>query len=188
MAEQNTRINIMQSEGIVVLGKRGSGKTTLIRFLVRELSKKKFRFIVVDVVGNLGQFKDMPNVEYHLVNPHDKNAIDTICNKAMKLHNCMVILDEADRLEYTDALSDMVNIGRNYGVGYLATARRTANINNDILANQKHAFIFKHTYPRDVKVLTEWLDLDERNFRHLEQHKTLYFLDDDLIMQFKASE
>lgn len=179
-------IQVRQSDGIVVLGKRGSGKTTLVRYLIN--SMPNYRFVIIDVVGNLGQFKNSRNVEYHLINPHAENRIDSICGSAMKAGNCMVILDEADRLEYTTNLSDLLNVGRNYGVGYMATARRTANIHKDYLANQRHAFVFKHTYPRDVKVLTEWLDIDERVFRHLEQYKTLYFCDDELKMKFTASE
>lgn len=177
-------IYIKQSDGCVVLGKRGSGKTHLIRFLMSQMSN--YRFIIVDVVGNLGQFKDAKNCEYHLINPHDKKAISAICRAAMTRGNCMVVLDEADRLEYTDELSDMLNIGRNYGVGYLATARRTANIHKDYLANQSHAFIFKHTYPRDVKVIEEWLDVEEGTLRYLPQYKTLYFYEDELVMRFSA--
>ena len=179
-------LSIKQSDGVVVLGKRGSGKTVMVRFLINHMPN--YRFIILDVVGNLGIYKDARNCTYHLVNPHDKKKIDEICKEAIKTGNCMVVLDEADRLEYTDNLSDMLNIGRNYGVGYIATARRTANIHKDYLANQTHAFIFKHTYPRDVKVIAEWLDVDDKTLRYLADHKTLYFHDDELIMQFKASE
>ena len=182
MAE--TVLTIKQSDGVMSLGKRGSGKTSLVRFLVSAMPQ--YHYIVIDIVGNLGQFKDAKNCRYHLINPHDEAAINAICRGAMKQGNCMVVMDEVDRLEYTEALSDLINVGRNYGVGYIATARRTANVHKDILANQTHAFIFKHTYPRDVKVLTEWLNLDERTLRHLEQYKCLYFKEDELMMQFQA--
>lgn len=181
---QKKSIKIDISDGVVVLGKRGSGKSTLCRYLISSL---KYRFVVIDVVGNFSYLKDNEKVEYHLINPHSTETIDEICRNTMSEGNKMLVLDEADRLSYSTMLSDTLNLGRNYGVGYIATARRTANIHKDYLANQKHAFIFKHTYPRDVKVLEEWLNVESELLRNVQPYKPLYFYEDELKSTFNYS-
>lgn len=171
------------SDGIVALGKRGSGKTYLIKKLITRLP---YRFCVIDVVGNMKELQGNSRVEYHLTNPHNSDMIDSICMEAMEKGNQIIVCDEADRIAYTTRFSDVINLGRNYNVGYLASARRTANISKDILANQSHAFVFRHTYPRDVAVLNEWLETEPEKLRMIPQYNCMYFNNDQYVRMFRA--
>ena len=177
-------MEIRQDEGVVILGKRGSGKTYLIKKLISKFSS--YHFVLIDVVGNMAEMKGMANCEYNLVNPHRSEQINRICVDAMRRGNCMVVADESDRINYCEGFSDLINLGRNYGVGFISSARRTANISKDILANQTHSFIFRHAYPRDVNVLDEWLQLDTQELRTLPQYTSMYFCNDERIGLFRA--
>lgn len=174
---------IRQDDGVVLLGKRRSGKTEGIKFLVRELP---YKFRVLDVVGNLTELKALPNVEYFLINPHDEKDID---QKLKGIDNPprMLVLDEGDRYSYgiqrKTLLSDVINIGRNYGVGYIVSARRTATLPKDFVANEDWAFVFRHIYPNDLEVLTEWFELPEERFRDLEPYHFLLFHDGELTAE-----
>jgi hypothetical protein len=182
--------NFRRDQGYVVLAKRGSGKTTLIKYLCRV---NKFPFFVIDVIGNLKDLKDLPNCKgYILVNPHDTATIDEFLRKVRAHGNCLVVLDEADRLTYPigsqtkkNLLSDLVNLWRNLGIGYLVSARRTSNIPKDFLANQNWAFVFRHTYPADLKILSEWFGIDRINFTDLEEHEFIIFHEDKAVCKAK---
>lgn len=193
---ENDIIPIDITDGIVILGKRGSGKTELIKYLMVGLN---YPALVVDVVGNLKSAADKlkkngQKVQYFLVNPHDTKRVDEIFGDAMQQGNLMAYIDEADRYEYfagvKNRMSDYINLARNYGCGYIATARRTADISPDYLANAKYVFVFRHLHPRDIKVLTDWLDVDEKTLRSLDDHEFIVFKDGDLmfISKLEASD
>jgi hypothetical protein len=179
------RLQIPIDQGSVFLGKRGSGKTEGVKFEAEELP---YDMIILDVVGNLKELADKlekqkRKVEYHLVNPHDNATISAVLQKAMKQGDKMVLMDEADRYEYyankKNTITDFINLSRNYRCGYMATARRTANISPDFLSNATYVFVFKHTHPRDLKVLSEWFDMDPQEFRSLKPHQFILFIEGD---------
>lgn len=117
-----------QNDAIVILGKRGSGKTSIVKFLLNILADPQynFRFTIMDIVGNLQEFEGKSNIQYYLVDPNDKDGIDMVIDMALKEGNQMVCLDEADRYRHyeTSKLSELVNVGRNFNCGYITTARR----------------------------------------------------------------
>ncbi len=186
-------LEIKQDEGVIVLAKRGSGKTFFIKFLINSLSPE-YRFVILDVTGEYKEFAKEKNVEYHLVNPRKEGAemeIDAILDKVRAQANCVVVLDEADRYEYgtirKTKMSDLVNIGRHwgkdspYGAGYISSARRTANIPKDFLVNYTHAFIFAHEYPNDIKVLEQWFGKEENYWKTIPEHTMAYFKDNKYL-------
>ena len=50
-------MEIQSDNSIVVLGKRGSGKTTLIRYLINIAISNHIHIAILDIVGNYIQFK-----------------------------------------------------------------------------------------------------------------------------------
>lgn len=198
---QHLRIPIDQ--GSAVLGKRGSGKTELVKFLANELP---YDLGILDVVGNLRPLKDLGKpmfgleakfglaggyrkVDYRLIDPQDQDAISDAVNAWMDRGNVLALFDEADRYSYFAAsktpLSHFINLARNYGCGYIATARRTANISPDFLANATYLFVFRHIHPRDLQVLEEWLEVGIEEVRHLADHEFMVFKDGEFLFKAK---
>ena len=124
--EQVVGWDTLPSHQIVVSGgikTHNSGKTTLIKYLVQSLSQ--YQFLVMDVVGNLKDLERNANViGYFQINPHDTASVDEVFTNTVKEGNMMIVLDEADRYKYDKVLSDIVNLGRNYKLGTIVSARR----------------------------------------------------------------
>lgn len=159
--------NIKYTDGVVVLGKRGSGKTYLTKKLVRNFKNK----LIIDIVGNMKEIISDSD-KYFAVSPQNSELVFTKFD--YKKGNFYLVVDEADRIKYGDALQNIINLGRNWNIGYIATARRTARINKDYLANATHLFIFKHHLPQDIKMLEEWVDNIEV-IEELNEHEFAYF-------------
>lgn len=174
---QLTKLQLKITDCHVVLGRRGLGKSVLIRFLAYEVP---FDLVVLDVAGDMGSLKRLATkerkVDYYMINPHDEDKVGEIILKAEEEGNKLVLLDEADRYDYytnvKNELSDFVNLGRHYQTGYIAGARRTANLAQDFMANATYAWIFRHTSRRDLEYLKqEFPDIPEDVLRHLEDHE-----------------
>jgi hypothetical protein len=149
-----------------------------------------YHFIVLDAIGNLTDYEGQPNVEYHQTNPSDDAEIDQIIYSALEKGDCMVVIDEVDRYNSKKGtmLNELVNVGRNYGVGGIFAARRTASIDKDILANSKFIFTFQHILPQDLEVLMDWFAQPEDTFRDLQEFETILFKDGDQIWSGKVPE
>ena len=197
------RLKIPIDAGSAILGKRGVGKSELTKFLARELP---YNLGVLDVVGNLSDLKKLGKpmfgfeariglgggyrlVDYRLIDPQDEDAISNAVNAWMEKGHVLALFDEADRYSYFAAsktpLSHFINLARNYGCGYIATARRTANISPDFLANATYLFVFRHIHPRDLQVLGEWLEIDIEVIRHLDDHEFIVFKDGEPLFKAK---
>jgi len=173
------KLNIKSDEGIIILGKRGSGKTTLARYLI---STFNFSIFIFDVIGNYRDFKDKAN--YLLLNPRSE-APNLYFQKILENGNTFVILDEADRYEYSPELSDLINLGRNFNIGYLAIARRTANIHKDFLSNSNYSFIFHHSQENDIAHIIRSYAVNPEEITSLKQYEFLVFQNDDILFKGK---
>lgn len=195
---------IKESEGVLVLGKRGSGKTELIKYLIRNLSPE-YRFVILDIVGNLKEFEHYKNINYYQINPRDSERVEEICAKLLKAGKdyadkvgwqkakegfAMLVLDESDRLTYKgiqtkNSLSDIINLGRNYGIGYIASARRTSAISHDYWSQATHGFVFRHKHKLDLEKLEAEYGEDSSFFGALPLHVFAHFQDEDLEGEYK---
>jgi hypothetical protein len=205
--DQSREFEIRPTNGVYIDGKRGSGKTELTKFLIDTLP---YHFIVLDVVGNLKQYADKkkyPNIDYYLINPHDATVVEPLFEKILEnahrysiwadQHGIadedknfgMLVLDEADRYDYytgvKNTLNDIINLARNYGLGYIACSRRTAAVAKDILANADWLFIFRNVFKRDQKILAEWIDVDPLTLRDLDEHEFLIVFHGEAIGRSK---
>lgn len=102
----------------------------------------------------------------------------------------MVVMDEVDRYSAKPGgmVNELVNLGRNYGVGGIFAARRTADVNKDILANSGYIFTFQHILPQDLDVLIDWFAQDEAVFRDLQQYEAILFHDGEQVWVGKVPE
>jgi energy-coupling factor transporter ATP-binding protein EcfA2 len=182
-------LEIRQDERVIIIGKSGSGKTTLLKYLVNTLSEEgKYHFVVLDVVGNLGDLAALPDVKYYAVNPYKGGEEDKIFEDIKE--PCMVVLDEADQYYYgpshSSPMAQLVTIGRNYGVGFIAISRRTVDVaRTGFLANQNWAFVFGTGSGRDMQTLSSWFGMPPETFSaaHIEKYHFLVFHESELICE-----
>jgi energy-coupling factor transporter ATP-binding protein EcfA2 len=182
MSEKPKKFTIRYDEGVVLLGKRGSGKTSAIRFLITKLLKS-YNFTILDSLGNYADLDGQENIDYHTIIPSDTDEVTQIIDEALEQGDRMVVIDEIDlySIKKNTGLYDLINLGRNFGVGYIAASRRTASIDKSILANARWIIVFQHILPQDLEVLTDWFSLPEEKFRDLQEHEVLIFRDGEEI-------
>lgn len=189
--ESDRDVEIADDELTVILGKRGSGKTELIKYFVRKLIMAEKSLLIFDVVGNLSGFKTFKRVSYYALNPHNTTRIDNIINTEKKRLPYVFILDEADRYDYfansKSNLSDLINLGRNWGIGVIASARRTANISKDFISNANNYFVFRHNEINDLEVLKQTFGLDHSFFKEIPEHSFAVFKDTEYLYTMRLT-
>jgi uncharacterized C2H2 Zn-finger protein/energy-coupling factor transporter ATP-binding protein EcfA2 len=183
------KLEVDVSDKITVLGKTGSGKTNLIKVLLSDILPD-YKFVLLDSLGNYAEYEGQANVEYHLVNPTNTEEVDEIIYAALEAGDCMVVVDEVDRYQAKKGtmLNELVNLGRNYGVGGIFAARRTADVEKGILANSPYIFTFQHILPQDLDVLITWFAQPEETFRSLQEYEAILFKDGEQVWAGKVPE
>jgi len=169
-------IRLEKTDTILILGKRGIGKTTLAKTLID--MNGQLNYLIIDILGNYSQYKN----KYKVLNisPLETSKFDRALIFAMD-KQMFTVLDEVDRFDYDSYLSYYVNIGRNYGTGWIAIARRPANLSKDFVTNADYTFLAKTTQRRDVEFITHSYDVSVDELANLQEHEFLLFKHDDLL-------
>ena len=144
--------------------------------------RDRLLYIIVDIIGNYVDFAN--KYEVLRISPIEKSKLDMALIKAMDKGK-FVVMDEIDRFQYDHILSYFVNIGRNYGSGWIAIARRPANLSKDFITNADYTFIAKTTQMRDVEFIKASYDIDADMLASLNEHEFYLFKHDDLIKKIK---
>lgn len=140
---------INESRIIAILGRRGQGKTTLLRSIMA-LARRQGRFLwVVD-----------PEYQLHPRRPWGAmeimNNIKDLPEPRRLGKRSIVLLDEVDRWGRDQRLLDLVNYCRPWGVSVAWTARRPARVPRDITALADYLVLFRVTEPRDLAYIREY--------------------------------
>jgi len=174
-------IRLERTDTVVILGKRGSGKTTLARALI--LQNPHLKYLIVDVVGKYEDLKEKHTV-IRIANV-ERSKFDLALIHAMD-KGMFAVLDEVDRFQYDHVLSYFVNIGRNYDSGWIAIARRAANMSKDFITNANYTFIAKTTQKRDVDFIRASYDIDADDLAALGEYEFYLFDRDELKKKVKV--
>jgi len=161
---------------ILVLGKRGWGKTTKVKSLLPETR----RTIIIDTIGEYSgygikicSFEEFDNELTRLyyennffinIQAENEEFVYKIFEfiRDLKLRNLTIICDEIQKY-YSDKKFDknldwIINYGRHYGLGVIATSRRPAAIKKDIIANTDKLIMFRVIEGNDLKYLRACID------------------------------
>ena len=133
---------------IVVLGKRGGGKSVVIRYIIRTCD---FRgTIIYDGNHHVDKdydkerdFRDMDNITVvprKFTDPAWENFNDSNLHK-----NKFVVIDEFDMVnaQHPDFYKEWVNSGRHWPSGGIAAGRRPTMLPRDVTANADLTLIFR---------------------------------------------
>jgi hypothetical protein len=160
-------------------GKRGSGKTTVIKGQLRDCRPP---VVIIDILGNFNdetylQTKDIDHCileikDYYLKevsnetpkNPiinlktHDYNlAIDYISACLWEIKGGTLVLDEVDCFEFAEApcFDQIIRYGRNHSVDIITGCRRPAELSRNITAAANKFYCFGTHEPRDIDYFQE---------------------------------
>lgn len=166
-----------------VFGKRGSGKTTLIR---GQLESFPPPIVVLDILGNFNEpeyiqtdsiAECIRNIDYYVkhhkhedlqkvivLKPSDPNlAIDYVSAALWESWGGTLVIDEADAFSMTESpcFDQLIRYGRNRYVNVVTGCRRPYEIPRAITSGADLLLIFQTQEPRDVEYFDKTL-LGER--------------------------
>lgn len=133
---------------VYVEGKKGEGKSTLLRAIVLQHAAEGIPFVVWDTTS---EWSPAPNVT--VLSPLEGWSHESAAALAIELEATLV-LDEVDRVapKHQGAgltpgtnLHSIVHYGRHLNTALLCASRRPANVHNDILELADCIFLFHHS-------------------------------------------
>ncbi len=163
-------------------GKRGSGKTTVIKGQIRDCRPP---IVIIDILGNYNdssyiQTKDIKpcileirkyylkeinsppgtKIEKNVINiqTSDYNlAIDYLSACMWEINGGTLILDEVDCFEPSEApcFDENIRYGRNHNVDIITGCRRPAELSRNITAAANKFYCFGTHEPRDIDYFQE---------------------------------
>lgn len=187
---------IKPTDIVIVIGKRGGGKTTLTKHVLREQFKDR-SYVVLDVMKQYGGdgfiVDNSPDLKLAMQHHEPKiifqppmvsfDLLELVCAYIREYENYFLVLEEANRYQSSHKIgkyhSDLLDRGRHWNSGALEITRRTNLLNPLVLSQGTHYFIFKIFLPVDLDYLAGFLPPQIiEQIRFLELHECLYYNSD----------
>lgn len=173
--------NALEASIHAFIGSAGSGKTTRAKKLL--MKKKRSRTMiwspkeaidnyasyyagsvicttakeVLDIVKAAGKGSFHIVVKPRLVRSLDEALFHVFCKIAMAARNCVVMVDEIHTVTKPswapDGWSELVMMGRGYGVMIIGMSQRPASMDKDFLGNTSTINCGRLSYPEDRKAV-----------------------------------
>ncbi len=184
-----TEIQVSKTDGLLILGKRGSGKTYLLSYLVK---KSPYRWLIVDPVASVRRTGMLAGVggggrarrRVAVVEPDilDADLVDSSIRKAFGM-GLNVAVDELSEFPYSKygSIRELVMRARNYGVGWIGVSRATSELHKSIINNADYVFVFRSFEPRFVEYLREYTDVSVEELRGAPRYAFLIIREGDVI-------
>lgn len=149
----------------LIAGKRGSGKTNLVLYLIDTFTKLGANIIIVDPVfdlrNNLAKINEQYGEKIVHVPYGNRKQFEQLLYKLMKEKwKGIIIADEADKFfpnmqKLSDIENYFIQIGRHHGIGLIAVTRRLAKMHTDLTSQANKLYMFKHWQRADIDYLRE---------------------------------
>ncbi len=155
---------------INIFGKRGSGKTTLIRGNIKYYRRP---VCIIDILGNFDQANmQLPNtfhtnsvgdailalnnkkIEIIVLRSADPDlAVDYLSAALWEINGGTLVLDEVDAISFSEApcFDQIVRYGRNHNVDLITGCRRPAELERNITAAANKFYCFGTHEFRDIE-------------------------------------
>lgn len=153
-------MKIKQTDIIVIAGQRGTGKTTLAKFIAKKFLENNYSIFVYDPLNEYHPYQ-----RYIPHNPLDTEEFDRICYKIWQLGKIFFIVDEAEiyiqeKKPLPLYFSQLLLRGRHRQTGLCLITRRIALLNKNAFSLSNHIFLFKLFSPNDIKYVSEFIPKD----------------------------
>ena len=181
---------ILMSDKAVIIGHSGSGKTYLLKYLLKNQLNTLSPMFIIDSANQLSRVP-----YYNYVGKTDCNykRANQFCYKfhtgyqleafiSYLQHNkkqFFMVIDEVDR--YTSPLTIepetklWLEEGRNFNRGGIFTVRRVGFLNKSILSNSRYLYLFKINNKSDRIYLSTILDMDISSLIYHNEHSFYVF-------------
>ena len=170
-------ILIRPDAGVTIAGKRGCGKTTLARHILKQIPRKA-------IYDPLGQYADMNSFIPKTFNIEE---FDYFAAQCWVQGDIFVAVEECENWigqtgKRSPEFMRIINMGRNRGMGYMVITRRLANVDKTAVGLSDHVFLYKLFLPNDVKYCEDFLtDEWAGQLPKLGKYEYLYYADGETV-------
>jgi len=154
---------------ILIIGKRGSGKTTLSKKLINEHLIKNDKLIIIDINNQYSSFDYVDITSLIAKNLYNCRIVlypeylDAFFTYMSVIKNRIIIFDEIDFFNTINNKSFdrfLINSRINNN-DIIATARRPKNISTTFISQLDYLYSFKVYYPNDLKYISQFIGQEE---------------------------
>ena len=164
------RVELHSWSSVTICGAKGSGKTTLERYLVGLYP----RSLVFDT---LEEFPEIPL--RHIPRTDDPGELDQVAARVLRMCNCALVVSEAEiylpvQKPLPPNILKLVTRGRHYNCALVVDTRRIASLHKTVFSLSDHCVIFRHFSPTDIKYLGDFLP-DAREVPQLANYEYIHY-------------
>ena len=172
-------IDIKSTDRVTLSGLPDSGKTILSKYLA---ALAEPRVLIYDP---LDQYDGFPDSMRYVPKNDSMEEFEEVCRKLCSTPNMFFVIEEAERYigqgkPLGPYAFDLINRGRNWGIGILAVTRRIQRLSKDYFDLCRHVFFFRQGL-RSYDYVKEMVGPDAVTRIHqLEQYHFLHY---DLVQE-----
>lgn len=135
-------IKVKSTDRVTLAGLPGTGKTTATKYLASLCMPN------VLIYDPLAQYDGFPDANRYIPKSDSLSEFDTVCRQLRTRGNITFVIEEAERYlgqgkPLGENAFDLINRGRNWGVGIIAVTRRVQRISKDYFDLCQHCFFFR---------------------------------------------
>jgi len=140
--EPNEHIEIRSTDRVTIAGLPGTGKTTLAKYLA---SLCEPNILIYDP---LSQYDGFTEEQRYIPKSDSLTEFDSVCRRLRQRGDITFLVEEAERYlgqgkPLGENAFDLINRGRNWGVGVFAVTRRIQRISKDFFDLCQCCFFFR---------------------------------------------
>ncbi len=166
----------------LVFGKRGSGKTYLVKKLIRDL----YSAVVADVFNEYAPLplaktpQDIVDNRKIRVMMDSENAENLFLETISHLKNRTIVIEEIDRFcspyWIEPRLDRLVRYGRHKNISIIGVSRRPVEIHRNLTANANEIISFRMIEPNDLKYFRQISTNFSMEIQHLGRYEFAKFI------------